>query len=159
MQWYTSRFRSRSARACLVASARALSVACCATGRTLSAAGAAPTTVGPAAVATTARRPRATSAAPARGLSLKNLFLAHRDGLAPPAFRTGRVDVGARDPGVLALAVAHREPHVTSGREVRGVLLPGLPLFRGGAARRRQHQAEDQRKPQSIDAHGEVLRE
>src|SRR5215510_9515582 len=86
-------------------------------------------------------------------LPLKNLFLTHGDGLAPPAFRPRLRDVRARDLGPSAFAIPHREEHVIAGGEVSRMLLPGLPLFARGASRGREQCANDQDNSRELARH------
>src|SRR5262249_9035516 len=75
-------------------------------------------------------RATATTIASARlRLTLKDLLLADRDGLAPPGLVAGPRDVVARDAGGRALAIAHGEVGMIARGEMRRVGLPRGPLL------------------------------
>src|SRR5262249_2642721 len=99
-----------------------------------------------------------TSAASRVRLTLKNLFLADGDGLAPPAFVAGQRDVLARQAGRRAFAVPDREEHVLAGGEVGRVGLPGGPFLAGRAPSHRQEYTADQQQPQMSASHVCILR-
>src|SRR5262245_44768408 len=82
-------------------------------------------------------------------LTLKNLLLADRDRLAPPALVPGQRDVLARHLGRRALAVPHREEHVLAGREVGRVGFPGGPFLASRTSSHRHEYTADQQQPQT----------
>src|ERR1043165_4310707 len=101
---------ARMASRWVVASALALSVVYMSTGSSRSSRGAA--TARPEAI-THAK----TSVIASVDLTLKNLLLADRDRLAPPALVAGQRDVLTGHPGGGAFLVPHREENVPPGRE------------------------------------------
>src|SRR3990170_1637372 len=106
-----------------------------------------------AAQALAARSRQAARAAARVPLPLKNLLLAHRDGLAPPVLVARHLDVLTRDARLRALAVPHREPHVRARGEVARVAPPRRPLLARGASRRRHQRRTDQQQSDSVDSH------
>src|SRR3954469_23821215 len=88
-----------------------------------------------------------------RESALEDRFLADRDGLAPPALITRLGDVLTRHFRAGALAVAGREEHVIPRREMRGVLLPGLPLVARRAAREQKQRAKSEQESEVSRAH------
>src|SRR6266571_9385690 len=127
--------RSLRAFACVLASRRAFSVVYLAIGWILSSPGAAE------AADDSASETARPSASRRTVLLTKNLFRAHRDGLAPPVLVARRGDIVSLHVGRAASLVAHREVDVLAGRKVGGVRPPDLPLITGRAAPRHQQRA------------------
>src|SRR5436190_24363868 len=117
------RFSSRRASAYFRARPRAFSDECWSGGRRWLSGGAAKALLA-----------RATARAATTSLLLKDLLLAHGDGLPEPVLLPRLLDVVAAHLRRLALAVLHRELEVHAGGVVGGTLALVLPFFPGRAS-------------------------
>src|SRR5437762_2377833 len=100
---------------------------------------------------------RATARAATTSLFLKDLLLAHGDGLPEPVLLPRLLDVVAVHLCRLALAVLHRELEVLAGGEVGGVRLPDLPFFAGRAAGGAQERRAEEQHTRRGSTHDDDL--